>query len=319
MALLHAAQKLDALQRHEAVRRPQRRANARKQRGEEPELLRLGNDEERTLDLAEVQNLARRVRPGPGADEEARDGARQLRLRQHHRVEELRHGVERGEDDGRPEQPQDRVEEPRGEGADEVPRAELQQEVELPVVREDVRPRAIGARGLAGGLAGRRAARENDQLGELADAAGLLEGQAALDLLFEKEGKRAGEGVARLDEDEEQAAQKHLQIELLLGVRRVQLADQNVEQPAAVRFAAASHCASAKQPQHRTIADHFGEKKRRGVEVDLLARVDQLLHRLLHCVAVLEQTRNLIRTNSTILRNAAGEGAAACCTSGESG
>ena len=41
----------------------------------------------------------------------------------------------------------------------------------------------------------RHASRENNELGELADATGLLERDAALHLLFKKEGKRASERI----------------------------------------------------------------------------------------------------------------------------
>lgn len=59
MILLHTAQKLDALQRYEPIRRLQRRANPRKQQREELELLLLRHNDERALDLSEIQNLAR--------------------------------------------------------------------------------------------------------------------------------------------------------------------------------------------------------------------------------------------------------------------
>lgn len=221
MALLHPAQKLNTLQRDEAIRRLQRRANPRKQQREELELLVLRNDEKRAFDLPEIQDLARGVRPWPGSNEETRDGGCELGLRQHHGVEELGDGVERGEDDGRAEEAENRVEEAWREGTDEVPRTELQEKVELSVVREDAAPRAVGARRFGG----RGAAREDDELRELADATGLLEGAATLDLLLEEKGKSAGEGFARVAEHEEQTAQKDLQVEFFLEVRRVQLAD----------------------------------------------------------------------------------------------
>lgn len=146
MILLHTAQKLDALQRYEPIRRLQRRANPRKQQREELELLLLRHNDERALDLSEIQNLARGVRPGPGSNEEPRDGGGELGLRQHHGVEELGDGVERGEDDRRAEEPQNRVEQPRRERPDEVPRAELQEKVQLAVVGEHAALCAVGAR-----------------------------------------------------------------------------------------------------------------------------------------------------------------------------
>ena len=235
---------LDALQRHEPIRRFHGFLQPREEDEKELPLVVLRDDHEGALDLAQIQQLARRIAPGPRLAEETADRFCELGLRDDDGVQALGDAVEGGlqiianheshQNDGSAEQAENRLQQLHGKGSDEVPRAKTEEKLEVLV---EAKPEPSGVEiGTISVTPPRvqllrlRVARVDDELRKLAHVASLLVLHAQLHLIEEHQVKCVDEVRPEGRDREIETAQELRQVELLLLVVRVEFVDDRPDQ-----------------------------------------------------------------------------------------